>query len=178
MKAIVLYDTLYGNTEMVARALARGIEESGVRSKCSNIAEADVKGLTEYDLIAVGGPTHYRTASQPMQEFLTSLRGFDFHGQMAFAFDTRKDSFWAGSAAKYIERELRSLGLTMIWPPLSAAVFVPEGAEDDGATLTKEERKERERSKVRLAEKVEELFQRTGREIGRTLSNVSSHPGA
>ncbi len=178
MRAIVLYDTRYGNTERVARALARGIEESGVKTRCGSIVEADVKGITEFDLIAVGGPTHYRTASQPMQEFLDSLGGVEFYGQMAFAFDTRRDSFWAGSAAKYIERKLRSRGLTLIWPPLSARVVIPAEDEDDGVALTKEERKERKRSRVRLAEKMEELFQGTGREIGRTLSEALSHPEA
>ncbi len=59
---------------------------------------------------------------------------------------------------------------------MSARVFIPEEDEDRGVTLTKEERKERKRSSVRLAEKMEELFQRTGREMGRTLSKAPSHP--
>jgi flavorubredoxin len=178
MKAIVLFDTRYGNTEKVARALANGLEEAGVGSTCCNISVAGAMDLGEYDLIAVGGPTQYRTASLPMQEFLASLDGKDFHGQMAFAFDTRKDSFWAGSAAKYIEGKLVSRGLRMVWPPLSAVVFIPQESEERGAGLTKEELKERRRRTVRLAGKMEELFRKTGREIGKTLSTAPSHPDA
>jgi len=168
-RAIVLFDTKYGNTEKVARALARGMELAGVGVECCNIAQADLDSLSGFDLIAVGGPTHYRTASLPMQEFLSSLDRTDFSNKMGFAFDTRKESFWAGSAAKYIERRLRSKGLRMIWPSLSAWVFIPEGGMEPPEGIGKEEAKELRRSQVLLGEKMEELFEKTGGEIGKAL---------
>jgi flavodoxin len=170
-RAIVLFDTRYGNTEKVARALARGMEAAGVGTVCSNIAVADLSSLSEFDLIAVGGPTHYRTASDPMKKFLSSIDAIKLKGRLGFAFDTRKESFWAGSAAKYIEERLRSKGMKMIWPTLSAWVFIPEGAGEGDPALDKDELKEMKRRQVRLAEKMEELFERTGGEIGRALIN-------
>jgi flavorubredoxin len=170
-KAIVLYDTRYGNTERVAKALARGIELAGVKAECSHIADVDHHHLSEFDFVAIGGPTHYRTASQPMQDFLSSLRGLDLSGKAGFAFDTRKESFWAGSAAKYIERSLQSKGMKMIWPTTSAWVYVPAGTGEEDSSLSREELKERQRSQVKLGEKMEELFERTGSEIGKSLAS-------
>jgi len=170
VRAIVAYDTRYGNTEKVARALAKGMGAAGVEAKCSNIAELDPHSLAGFDFVAVGGPTHHRTASQPMQAFLASLASVDLSGKLGFAFDTRKESFWAGSAAKYIERSLRSKGVRMIWPSLSAWVFIPEFVVDEPGSLSKEDFEELKRSHVRLGEKMEELFEKTGGEIARELT--------
>ncbi len=169
LRAIVVFDTRYGNTERVARALAKGLEKAGIDAQCSNIADVDPRRLSDFDLLAVGGPTHYRTASQPMQDFLSSLEGVSLSGKMGFAFDTRKESFWAGSAAKYIERKLSSRGVRMIWPSLSAWVFIPETVIDEEGSLGKEEFKELQRSHVRLGQRMEELFQKTGGEIAKSL---------
>ena len=57
--AIIIYDSVYGNTERVARALAQGREESGiVKATLFRASEADASRLSEYDIILVGAPTH------------------------------------------------------------------------------------------------------------------------
>ena len=103
MKACVVFDTRYGNTGEVARALESGLRESGIQTACLGVKEVAVGSLLQYDLICIGGPTHYRKASESMQEFLESLRSEELSGRLAFAFDTKRDSFMAGSAAKDIE---------------------------------------------------------------------------
>jgi flavorubredoxin len=122
-KAIVIYDTLFGNTERVAEALSRGIQKYNVEVKCSSIKEADIDELRQYSLIAVGAPTQYLTASRPMKEFLSLLEGNrSLAGKYGFAFDTRYDSFMAGSAAKYIEKRLKTVGIQIIKPHKSGIV--------------------------------------------------------
>lgn len=175
-KAMVLFDTRYGNTERVARALARGMGAAGVKVDCGSIASAEAASLAGFDFIAIGGPTHYRSASVRMREFLESLDQVDLSGKLGFAFDTRKESFWAGSAAKYIERRLRAKGVRMIWPTLSAWVFIPEGSAAPDGGIEKEELKELRRSQVILGDKMEELFEKTGGDIGKALLGASGPP--
>lgn len=121
-KAVVLYDTVFGNTEKVARALARGIERH-VPVDCINILEADTGALASYDLIAIGAPTQAFTAHKPMKDFLSGLRGVkNLSGVRGFAFDTKFDSLLSGSASKYIEARLEELGLKIVRPRASAIV--------------------------------------------------------
>lgn len=43
-----------------------------------------------------------------MKEFLERLKGVDLKGRDGFAFDTRLESRFSGSTAKFIEKKLRS----------------------------------------------------------------------
>jgi len=179
-KAVVIFDTRYGNTENVAKALAKGIHRSAVEVACFNIDDVQIGALVEYGFLAIGGPTHYQTASKRMKDFLGRLEQVNLRGKYGFAFDTRVDSFWAGSAAKFIEKKLKTLGLHIVRPRSSAMVRRAEGEWEESKEAetgeTKEERKvrrarekEEKRAKVVLEEGTEELFEKIGNEIGQTL---------
>jgi len=132
-KAIVIYDTGFGNTEKIARALARGIEKQGVKVDCVNVDEVDVDKLVEYDFLAIGGPTHMHGVSKPMKAFFGKMKSLDIGGGIrAFAFDTRLDSWWAGSAAKGIEKSLKKLGMKIVKSRESAIVKGREGPLEEG----------------------------------------------
>ncbi len=60
--------------------------------------------LNEYDLIAIGVPTHRQCISTPIKNFIEKLKREEVEGKQAFAFDTRVKHRFAGSAAKKIER--------------------------------------------------------------------------
>lgn len=156
-KAIVIYDTLFGNTEKVAEALTRGIKMHGVEVECINVNDAAINNLEQYNLIAVGAPTHFLRASKPMKEFLSRLEGAsrNLAGKYGFAFDTRYDSFMAGSAAKYIEKRLDKIGLQIIKPRTSAIV---RGTNEKGKGCD-----------TTLREGEEKVFEALGSEIGITL---------
>lgn len=108
-KAIVICDTRFGNTEKIARALARGMEKQEVKIDCVKVDEVDVDKLAEYDFLAIGGPTHKMGMSEPMKEFLEELRTVDTSGKKGFCFDTRVQSrlniFDLNSAAKRIKKK-------------------------------------------------------------------------
>jgi flavorubredoxin len=179
-KAIVIFDTRYGNTERVAKALAKGIRKNAIEVICFKIGDVQIGALVQYDLLAIGGPTHYQTASKPMRDFLGKLEQANLRGKYGFAFDTRVDSFWAGSAAKFIEKKLKALGLQIVRPHSSAMVrrAKEEGEESKEAEKreTKEERsarrareKEERRATTVLEEDTEEVFEKIGNEIGEIL---------
>jgi flavodoxin len=58
MKAIVIYDTQFGNTEQIAKTLASGMNEQGIAVDCVKVDNIQLDTLTGYDLLAIGGPTH------------------------------------------------------------------------------------------------------------------------
>jgi flavorubredoxin len=178
-KAVVIFDTRYGNTRKVAQALAKGIHKNPIEVATFNIHDAKIGTLSGYDFIAIGGPTHYATASKPMKDFLKELEQTNLRGKYGFAFDTRVDSFWAGSAAKVIERKLKASGLQIVRPHSSAIVSRSEEGEKskEAETVgTREEKrarrareKEERRAKVTLEQGMEQLFEKIGAEMGEIL---------
>lgn len=133
-KALVVYHSVYGNTEKIAKALANGLEDGGLAVDCVRIDAIEFEKLSSYDLLLFGGPTHNMGASKPMQEFLERLKGVEgLGGKKAFAFDTKYKSMFAGSAGAKIEGKLKSLGLSVVKPHASAIVKGKEGPLDGDA---------------------------------------------
>ena len=126
MRAVVLYDTVFGNTERIGNALARGLRKARINTDCFNITDISMDKIGNYDFIAVGAPTQFETASSLIKQFLGRLANREFEGKYAFAFDTRLDDIWAGSAAEYIEKKLASYGLQILKPRSSASVVWEE----------------------------------------------------
>lgn len=56
-KAMVVYESMWGNTEKVARAVADGLRSSMQVDVCE-VTEAPAAPGPDVDLIVVGGPTH------------------------------------------------------------------------------------------------------------------------
>jgi len=142
MRACVIFDTRYGNTEKIAKSFETGLKEAGIQTVCVNAKDVPVDSLKQYDLICVGAPTEGFTASKPMKKFLGKLKSIDLSGRYGFAFDTRLDWRLSGSAAKFIEKELNNLGLQIIAPRESAIVFaLKETGTITGASLKEGEEK-------------------------------------
>lgn len=147
MHAVVVYESMYGNTRHVAEAIARGIDVSAtVRVVPVPLAEA--LNLAEFDLVVVGAPTHVHgmsrastrhaaddaaaasggdlvmepdSTSEGVREWLATLSGMT--GQAA-AFDTRLDAapLLTGRASKGIAKMLRAVGFELVAPPESFLV--------------------------------------------------------
>src|SRR5262245_6792270 len=64
MKAVVVYESVFGNTQMIAEAIGKGL---GERYEVSvlEVGQADYSVLGEADLLVVGGPTHIGSMSRP-----------------------------------------------------------------------------------------------------------------
>ena len=156
--AIVIFDSKFGNTAKIAQSLASGLKMAGVETTCHSIDEVESRSLADYDLIAVGAPTQAFSASRPMKDFLNSLEETSvLKGKRGFAFDTRIDSRFSGSASKFIEKKLAELGMEIVRDRQSAIVQDTEGPLDTGEI---------------------EAFERIGFDIGNMLERtVPSHSG-
>jgi flavodoxin len=136
-KALVVYYSMYGNTEKVAKALAAGLESAGVDVNVVKVDAVKFDELGGIDLLCVGTPVHAWGASKPVKEFLKHLKSVEgLSGKKAFAFDTKMKSRLAGSAGGKIERKLKDLGLTIAKHNESAIVKGREGPLKENAEET------------------------------------------
>jgi len=131
MNALVLFDSEYGNTEQLARAMAEALSPTiPVRlERAGEVNKLETQGV---DLIIVGGPTQRHKLSARLKSVLEAAPRGSLKGVKAVAFDTRyRMAAWlSGSAAKRIARHLRKLGAKLIAPAESFFVqrdLPPEG---------------------------------------------------
>jgi flavodoxin len=157
--AAVVFSTRFGNTEKIARSLESGLMQAGLQTLCLSSESVAPASLRRYDLICVGGPTEAFSASKSTKEFLNSVVGTDLGGKLGFAFDTKIDSAFSGSAAKYIEHALDDQGLHLVAHRQSALVTTQrqKGA-ITGATLKDGEQKRFEDLGVRVGKATAEFL--------------------
>jgi flavorubredoxin len=146
LKSIIIYHTRFGNTERIAKSIEMGLKKaSGLQDVvCIKVTDvmAVIDSVKEHDLICIGAPTEGFTAPKPIKQFLRKLKSRDLSGKYGFAFDTKVESRLAGSAAKFIEKELTSQGLQLIAARRSAIVYpVKEMGSISGARLKEGEDK-------------------------------------
>ncbi len=58
MRALVVFESMFGNTEKVAGAVARGLQLEGVDAGLLEVHSAPHRLANDLDLLVVGGPTH------------------------------------------------------------------------------------------------------------------------
>ena len=85
MTTLIVYDSLYGNTEQIAKAISQGIGGEVKMRRTSDVSPADLKSA---DLLIVGSPTHGGRPSQPTQQLLAKVAPGDLNNVRAAAFDT------------------------------------------------------------------------------------------
>jgi flavodoxin len=83
MKALVVYDSVFGNTEQIARAMSEALATQAVR-----VGEASAQ-LADVDLLIVGSPTRGFRPTPAMTTWLKGLPEGALKGVKAAAFDTR-----------------------------------------------------------------------------------------
>jgi flavodoxin len=122
MHALVIYDSKFGNTELVANAIARAASSFGdVQVMNTAAAARTLEGNpAPPDLVFLGGPTQRRGPSPALRAFLDTLPD-RFHGVPTAPFDTRyRGSTWImGSAASEAAKVLRSGGGEVVTEPES-----------------------------------------------------------
>ena len=120
MQALIIYDSLFGNTEKVARAIGEVLSAQHT-TRVLRATEVNLSEASGIDLLVVGGPTHAHGMSVPMRQLLSGLEQDSLQGAEAAAFDTRIHGprwLW-GSAAVAITAELRRAGCRLVLPPES-----------------------------------------------------------
>lgn len=148
-RALVVYESMFGNSGQVARAVADGVGEVMTVEVAEVVtAPTDLEGV---DLVVAGGPTHAFSMSRAstrrdargqgatqgsvetgLREWLLALP--DEHGRWFAAFDTRvtKVRRLPGSASHSASRAGRRHGFTQAMAPESFYVLDVDGPLADG----------------------------------------------
>lgn len=98
MKAIVIYDSVYGNTKTIALAIARGLPAGTTSAPVSVAREADVR---EADLVVLGAPTQGGRPTPAMKSFLAGLPKDALASKDVAVFDTRIDAQTCGAVPRF-----------------------------------------------------------------------------
>lgn len=141
MKALVVYESAWGNTRAVAEAVASGLEGSAT-TEVVDVEKAPAVDEVEADLLVVGAPTHAFGLSRPGTREDAHRRGGEqrttgvrewldaatrTHLRVA-TFDTHvRHPNLPGSAAHKAARRLSRLGCTLVTKPTSFWVDDYEG---------------------------------------------------
>ena len=149
--ALVVYESMFGNTERVARAIGTGLAEHGLVD-VRNVADIEPSDVTKVQLLVLGGPTHAFSLSRPttrrdavkqgatcrsvdigLREWISGLTPAFLPDRIA-TFDTRvaRARHLPGSAARKAASLLRSRG----WPVAGRKSFFV--LDTDGPVLTDE----------------------------------------
>ncbi|MFX1325744.1 MAG: flavodoxin family protein [Promethearchaeota archaeon] len=130
-RVLILYDTVYGNTKKVALALSRGLEAGDLYVDCVSIQEFNLPEIQNFEVVGIGGPTHFHGTSKSMKSFLKEMGSLNIENKQGFVFETKADSRLAGSAAKKIVKSLRKLNFKLVHPIISGIVLDKEGPLQD-----------------------------------------------
>ncbi|MDF1512780.1 MAG: nitric oxide synthase [Anaerolineae bacterium] len=96
MKALVVYDSVFGNTEKVALAISQALLTKADVST-QRISESTTSDFTGVNLLIVGSPTRGFNPTPAISKWLRSLVPGSLKGISVAAFDTRIDSEEVGS---------------------------------------------------------------------------------
>ncbi len=132
MNVLIVYDSVYGNTERIARAIFGTLDGAHGGARLLKAEEAATLVGQPCDLLIVGGPTQRHAASPAMRAFFENVPRGTYKGTQAAAFDTRyrMSAFLTGSAAEWIAGRLKRAGAALAVPPESffiARDVPPEG---------------------------------------------------
>lgn len=146
MKALVVYESMFGNTEHVARAVASGLARH-MNVEVLDVTEAPHEIDQLLDLIVVGGPTHAFSMTRPstredavrqgathgsptlgIREWLEHQHSGP-HSELVATFDTRVDKVrhLPGSAAKKAAHVAHKIGYGPAAKPMSFYVHDTNG---------------------------------------------------
>ena len=134
MKILIIYDSVFGNTEQIAQAIgnALGSQEDVEILRVSNVKPEQLTGLK---LLIVGSPTHGGRPTSAIRDFLNKVSESVIRGINVAAFDTRFSTRLVrifGYAAGRIADRLKRNGGTLIVSPEGFFVKGKEGPLKEG----------------------------------------------
>ncbi len=135
MKALIVYDSQYGNTERVARCIASTLSEFGAARavRIGHIHPSEVQGV---DLLILGCPTQGMRQTPGMQAFIASIPRELLSDLTIACFDTRfRGSFWMLSAAPAMAKQFKTRGVELLVQPES---FYVNSMKSEGPLLAGE----------------------------------------
>jgi len=143
MKGLVVYDSVFGNTEKIAQAIGAVLAEQGSVQTLA-VGKMTADSMSGLDILLVGSPTRGFRPTEAVSKFLNSIPKNSLTGIRVAAFDTR---LWldtidskalrfvvdkGGYAANSIAKSLVKKGGQLAAPPEGFLVTGEQGPLKDG----------------------------------------------
>lgn len=143
MKTLIIYDSVFGNTEKIANAIgsAQSLQKDVTVKR---VSEIEMKDLNDIDFLLIGSPTRGFRPTEDIAAFLKKMPSEIMRGVHTAVFDTRipseliKPAFFraivkkGGYAAPVIAKELEAKGAKLIADPQGFFVINSEGPLQEG----------------------------------------------
>jgi len=115
----IIYDTMYHATRAMAEALARGLEEEGMKFRIFNVATKDRSDLNveifKANALLIGSCTVNNSVLRATASLLDEIKGLKMKNKLSFGFGAYG---WSGEAHKIISEKLLEAGLTIVAEPI------------------------------------------------------------
>jgi flavorubredoxin len=85
-KAIVIYESTYGYTEMMAKSIEKGLKEAGMDVELKKVLSAKADELKEFDAVVLGCPTYHHDMITTVKTFLFAMKNAGLKGKVGAAF--------------------------------------------------------------------------------------------
>ncbi len=135
MKAIVIFDSKFGNCKKVAEDIAGGLAEAGADVDIAQVKTATIGSLANYDVIAIGAPVRAGRPLKSIRKFVAKLPEVKLEGKTLGFFDTYGVAKQPGNGSGYLILEAKEHpgGAKIVEPGLSVLVKGMKGPLEDGA---------------------------------------------
>ena len=133
-RVIVIYESKYGNTKLVAESIIEGMREAPEMEIVLNeLKDVELNQLAEFDAIVVGSPNHVGKATRGIRKFIDKVGKLNLKGKLVAVFDTCFDKDYE-KAVKKMEQQIseKAPGLKQVTPGLSIKVEGMEGPIAEG----------------------------------------------
>jgi flavodoxin len=123
-KAIIIYESRWGNTKLVAEKIAEGLQQAGgMPATVTDVKSLETDRLAGYDLVLIGSPNHIGSATRNIGSLVDKLAGLKLEGKTVAVFDTCLKGDYE-KVVKKLEKMIaqKAPGLKLVTPGLSVVV--------------------------------------------------------
>jgi flavorubredoxin len=128
-KGLVIYDTMWHSTGMLAQSLVQGLTDAGVEAQLHHLRSTHssdiIAEVLDAGLLLIGSPTLNNNLFPTVGQFLTYLKGLKPKNKAAAAFGSYG---WSGEAVKLINQELEAMKLKLVHEGLKIK-YIPDPEE-------------------------------------------------
>ena len=132
-KAIVIYDSMWGTTEMMAKMIRDTFEESGVVAELHNLQKTHMSDLMtriiDAKFICIGSPTLNNNILPTVAAFLTYFKGLAPKGRIGLAFGSYG---WGGQSIPMLDKAFEEMIFERMNP--IKMKFIPDESELESAS--------------------------------------------
>jgi flavorubredoxin len=119
--AVIIYDTMWQATRLMAEAVGEGLATAGISYKLFNAAASDrndvITDVFRSKGVVLGSPTFNQGILPTLSPILTDLKGLKFKNKIGAAFGSYG---WSGESLSILEQHLNDSGIPVVVPGVKA----------------------------------------------------------